>query len=140
MYNNFRKGTAANWACKEAIGAMDSLESAQGEIEAVFEDILGQLEAAEEEHDDLEQENSDLRQELEDLQEKYDAIHGASDELITLLTEVKQVGKKMDVWATGRLVSMGALNESKDTDSGAGDPGAGSSQDADDQVPGETAT
>lgn len=137
MYNRYPRGSEPWYAMQDAIEAAQAVEDGRNAVEDVLERVIEELDTAIGEKEEAEQELDLAQKERDEAMATIEAMDLA--ELITLLTNIKVAGEAINRYVTDKLVALGALNASTDSDSDSGDPGDGGGEATDHQAAGSEA-
>lgn len=130
MYNSQRKNSAAWWVMEEFIKPLEDLEAAA-------ENAASEIECIEDERDQLQEDVDDLEKKLEEGEATLEVLQADKSEFIDLLSQTLLIGERLADFSRNRLVKMGALNESTDSDSSSGNNSDDSGQNTADQSDGK---
>ena len=126
MYNNYRNGTEAWWAMKEAIDVEQTMSDAMDNMCGAFEQLVGELDDACEQRDEAIEERDQLQKDLDEVTENYEELISSKQEMITQFTNMKVAAGAIERHATRVLIQLGALN---DVQEGSGDSSSGTAGD-----------
>lgn len=129
MYNNYKNGTEAWWAMKDALDVEKKINEAVDEMCGSFEQIISELEDACNERDEVTEERDQLQTELDEVKANFEELVSSKQEMITQFTNLKVAAEAISRHATRVLVLLGALNDVQEgaDDSSDGTPGDGRS-------------
>lgn len=127
MYNSYRNGSDAWWAMQEAIGAHKDLEDATDVIATTFEQIIGELDDAHAQCEEMELERDNLAEKYDEIKDKFDCFDAASSlkTSIQLLEDLSKAANAIVKYTDNKLAYVRTLEDVQKGDSDSSDGTAG---------------